>query len=107
MGYILALLFIAFSIFLYSRNLFIKSKLDDSRVEYESLLSEKLQLERSYYRLKEERDTETTGTTKIENANQFNDSLKALKIQQEEEVAKLYEKIEELHQQLINYQKNK
>jgi len=106
-GYVLALLFIGFSIFLYSRNLFIKARLDENRLEYENLLSEKLQLERSYYRLKEERIVETTSGSKLTSDSQFNDSLKALKLQQEEEVAKLYKKIEELHQQLISYQKNK
>lgn len=58
-------------------------------------------------KLKEERIIEGGSVTGLSNANQFNDSLKALKLQQEEEVAKLYKKIEELHQQLISYQKLK
>ena len=97
----------AVSIFLYSRTLFIKANLDETRVEYESLLSEKLQLERSYYRLKEERNMERGSDSGLKNSNQFNDSLKAMKIYQDEEVSKLYKKIEELHQQLLKYQKMK
>lgn len=74
-------------------------------LEYESLLSEKLQLEKSYYRLKEERIIESAAGSKGSDTNQFDNALKAMKQRQEEEVAKLYKKIEELHQQIIRYQK--
>ncbi|MBE0649111.1 MAG: hypothetical protein IH596_15170 [Bacteroidales bacterium] len=106
-GYAVAILAIGITIALYSRTLNFKARLDETRQDYESLLSEKLQLERSYYRLKEERILESAPGAESTSASQFSDSLKALKIQQEEEVAKLYKKIEELHQQIIQYQKMK
>ena len=102
-----SILFLGLSIFLYSRTLFLKSTLDDVRFEYENLLSEKLQLERSYYKLKEDRMSEPTSGFNHITADRFNDSLAALKKHQEEEVARLYRKIEELHQQIIISQKNK
>ncbi len=105
MGYFIALVFIGISVFFYSRNLSLKSNLDEVRMDYETLLSDKLQLERSYYRLKEERRMDTTPGGYLQTASQFNDSLQALKKQQEAEVARLYRKIEELRQQIARNQK--
>jgi len=103
-GYAIALFFILISIYLYSRNLILKSSLDVIRMDYETLLSDKLQLERSYYRLKEERRVDTASSPFL-SSSQFIDSLKAMKKEQEREIARLYREIEKLRRQISHDQK--
>jgi len=103
-GYAVALFFIACSVYIYSRNLTLKSSLDEVRMDYETLLSDKLQLERSYYRLKEERRIDTTPGGYLQTAAQFNDSLQAMRKQQDAEIARLTVKIEELQKQIRKIQ---
>lgn len=103
-GYLVAVVFIAVSLYLYSRNLTLRSRLDVVTMDYETLLSDKLQLERSYYRLKEMRSREA-GTTGASETAGFADSLVAMKLHQESEMAKLRREIETLRQQLQRYEK--
>ena len=105
MGYFIALIFIGISVFFYSRNLLLKSSLDEATLDYENLLSEKFQLEKSYYRIKEGRPIDNSSESYFRTAAQFNDSLKAMKKQQQQEVARLYRKIEELRVQISKNQK--
>ncbi|MFH1297651.1 MAG: hypothetical protein ABIJ04_10305 [Bacteroidota bacterium] len=106
MGYFIALVFIGVSVFFYSRNLLLKSSLDEATLDYENLLSEKLQLEKSYYRIKEGRPIDNSSESYFRTAAQFNDSLKAMKLHQEVELDKLRKEMESLRKELIKYQKN-
>lgn len=103
-GYLVALLFIIISLYIYSRNLTLRSSLDAVNMDYETLLSDKLQLERSYYRLKDQRKMES-GSTDVSGTEGFTDSLEALKLHQKAEMEKLRQEIEILRKQLQLYEK--
>lgn len=73
-------------------------------MDYETLLSDKLQLERSYYQLKEERRLDTSSSPFLSSSH-FINSLKAMKKEQEREIARFSLEIEKLRRQISHDQK--
>jgi len=103
-GYLLAVLFLGFIFYTYSRNLLLKSRLDEAKLDYENLLSDKLRLERSYSRLKENRTSDIAAETGLFSVCSFQDSLLVLKRRHEAELARLNKRIGDLEEQ-INHKK--
>jgi len=104
LGYVVSILFIFFSLFLLSNNLSLQNKLESAQLEYENLLSEKLQLERSFYRLKEEllMERKTANPVIFSQPLSLTDSLHQVILLRDQELEKLSKKIVALEKQIRN-----